>query len=231
MQLLVAPTISSSVADAVIRFHSGQAHPNRFRIRKLKRLGETTGVKYAMRSRRGAGTRSRLVSLALPYLVAEVDSRSELADRLASNLPSLKGVCEVLSCRHAELREEQRKELAEKLTTVLEAWAATDEAMSVDKGRVARLWEPWALLAIGDPREDSYRLERVNANALTTAGLVEGAPFLRVAFHEADRDHCFVYLPAMDMDEGPSPAVLEMLARVEPAKPLSGSGGRFSPRR
>ncbi len=230
MRLLVSPTVSNTCADATLHFHFGTVHPDRFRNARLNRFVRTCGLTLAWRSRRGAGTQSRVISLALPYLVAEADARVALAARLADQLRSLDWLDDDFAHGQVDLDEARRIEVAERLTSALEAWALEDDCISVDKGRVVDVRRPWALLALGDPREDSYALERVPASALAAADVeTEGAPFVRVSFHEPDRDQRLLYLPALDVDAGPSEAVLEMLARVQPARPLDELDGRFVP--
>jgi len=228
MQFLLQPEMSSAVADAVIRYHIGHRHPNRFRTTSMRRLQETTGGVFSWKRRRGAGTQSRLSSIVLPYLVAKADQRSELAQRLEEHLGTLHQVVENSSQTSDAIRRTKKR--AKILTDALEDWAREESAISVEQGRVAHLRGRWALLAIGDPRLDSYRLERVPANALEAASIGIDSPFLRVVFHEAERVQRFVYLPALDEDEGPSPAVLEMLARVEPARPINELDARFLPK-
>ncbi len=71
MELLVEPFMQSSIADKVVRYHVGIAHPDRVRARVRRSLGLRIGTTF----KRGSGTKSIVASIALPLLVAQADRR------------------------------------------------------------------------------------------------------------------------------------------------------------
>ncbi len=225
MDVFMVPFMLSAVADRVVQFLFGIRHPNRLRTKIQKERNIVLGKQI----RRGSGTESIMASIALPLLVADLDNRDSLADRLEHNLRRLR--METVFDRDIENASQSWKEdISRRFTVNLERFARKDKALSADKGRIVRMDETWALIAVGDPREDSYRLERMPAEGLRASGLdAVGKPFVRVIMHEQDRVPRPIYLAAWEQDDGPSPALFEMLMRAKPAKPLSKGDERFTP--
>ena len=227
LDMFLEPFVDSQVADRVLRYHFGMASPNR---RRSQILSDSKLILSKLR-RRGSGTESIVASVAVPFLIAEEDNLEGLATAFVRSLTKLK-IGEALDRDPEEMTPRWRRDVSRRFTDNLEKLARKEEALTVDKGRVVRVDPPWALVAVGDPRNDSYRLERVPSDALAASSLAkENAPFVRVLLHEAGRAPKPVYLPAWQEDIGPSPAVFEMLLRAKPAKAISDSDKRFSPRR
>ncbi len=225
MELLVDPFMQSSIADKVVRYHVGIAHPDRVRARVRRSLGLRIGTTF----KRGSGTKSIVASIALPLLVAQADRREALALRLTARLREL-GVETVLKHDPTSESEKWRIGVARRFTSWLKKWAEEDAAVSVEEGVVVRMDGPRALIAVGDPGLDSFRLERVPAYGLQAAGFEQGAmPFVRVELSQVDRIPRELYLPAWDLQQTPSPAIFELLARVSPAEPLQKDPDLFTP--
>jgi hypothetical protein len=214
-----------------MRYHFGIEHPDRLRSKILARLRRTRRVELGKTTKLGTGTESILASVALPLLVAEADRQESLAKLIEDSILSLKMELVLARDLHSAT-EEWRVDTARRFTTNLEDLARKQDELSVDKGRVVRVDGPWAQVALGDPRTDSYRLERVNAEGLAVADLCkEGQPFVRVLIHEKERLPRPVYLPAWEPETGPSAAQFEVILRAEPAKPLADSSKGFRPRK
>jgi len=227
MEIYLEPFVDSSLADSVLRYHFGFEHPGRQRAKILKRRGLDVGK----RTRRGSGTKSILASVALPFLVAEADRQESLATSILDIIAKLR-VAAVLGEYLNSATPRRRKDISERFTVSLEKLARKEPELTVDKGRVVRTDGPWSLLAVGDPRTDSYRLERVPLDGLAASGLASpNQSFIRVWMQEAGRMARPVYLPAWEPEGGASPEIFEMLLRAEPAKALCKGKTRFSPKR
>ena len=227
MEMYLEPFVDSSLADNVLRYHFGFEHPGRQRAKILKRIRLDVGK----RTRRGSGTKSILASVALPFLVAEADRQESLAALISKSITRL-GVAAVLNEDLSSVTPMWRRDVSERFTASLEKLATKEPELTVDKGHVVRIDGRWSLLAVGDPRIDSYRLERVQIDGLAASGLASpNQSFVRVWMQEAGRMARPVYLPAWEPDGSASPEIFEMLLHAKPVKPLGKGKTRFSPKR
>jgi len=227
MAFYVEPFMESSLADRVMHYHFGMSHPDRKRTKILNGVGFKLGKK----TRRGSGTLSMVASVALPLLLAEVGRQAAVAACIERGLRRLE-MDAVFDRDPGTETQQWRRDVSRRFTAFLERLGRTESEVTVDKGRVVRIGDPWAQITVGDPRNDAYRLERVPAEQLVVSGLdTERRPFLRVVIHEKGRKPLTVFLPGWDTETGPSPAIKEMMSRAKPGKRLSEGDPRFGEKR